>query len=110
MATPKITKRDVWLKLFEENDTALASAIHFCERFVTMDSLEKGQDFIEQKKKELYEEYPLNVAKELFGENGLDFCKKCLCNTCKNNCCNGCDECTGVIKTEEECPNGYRKE
>lgn len=103
----KLTKKEVWLKLFSENDTALASAIHFCERFVTEESLENGRDFIEQKKKELYSEFPINVARELFGAKGFDLCKKCLCNTCINQRCNGCEQCLGVIETEKDCPNGY---
>lgn len=34
-----MTKRDYWLKLFSENDVALASAIILCERFVTDEQL-----------------------------------------------------------------------
>lgn len=46
-----MTKRELWLKLFSESDVALASAIHFCERFVTPESLENGSEFISEKVK-----------------------------------------------------------
>lgn len=51
-------KKEFWLRLFAQNDIALASAVHFCERFVTEESLENGKDFIQNKIKELYEEAP----------------------------------------------------
>lgn len=63
-----MTKKDFWLKLFQENDTALACAIHFCERFVNMDQLEKGAEFIEQKKRELYSEIPDEQIAAVFGK------------------------------------------
>lgn len=59
-------KREFWLKLFAENDTALASAIHFCERFVTAESLERGQNFLEQKRRELDEEVDDRIVKSVF--------------------------------------------
>ncbi len=62
-----MTKKELWLKLFNENDTALACAIHFCERFVTDESLQNGADFIAQKKAELYEEIPPELAATVFG-------------------------------------------
>lgn len=63
-----MTKRDFWLKLFQENDTALASAIHLCERFITDEQLKNGEDFLEQKRKELYEEVPEEVIQAVFGK------------------------------------------
>lgn len=48
-------KREFWLKLFSENDTALAAAVHLVQRFVTEQSLATGQDFLLQKRQELYE-------------------------------------------------------
>ena len=51
-----MTNKEFWLRLFEKNDTALAAAIHFCQRFITEESLIQGRDFLEQKRKELYEE------------------------------------------------------
>lgn len=62
-----MTKKDFWLKLFSENDTALASAIHLCERFVTDEQLERGADFIKEKIKELDEEVPEEQILEVFG-------------------------------------------
>lgn len=62
-----MTKKEFWLKLFSKNDTALASAIHLCERFVTKESLESGNNFLEQKRKELYEDVPQEVISEVFG-------------------------------------------
>ena len=56
-----------WLKLFAENDTALASAIHLCERFVNDEQLKNGEDFLAQKRNELYEDVPLEVIQEVFG-------------------------------------------
>ena len=51
-----MTKKEFWLKLFQENDTALACAIHLCERFVDENQLQNGAEFIAQKKNELYTE------------------------------------------------------
>lgn len=59
-------KRDLWLKLFSENDTALATAIHLCERFVTPESLENGQDFLLKKRKELDKEIDETTVREIF--------------------------------------------
>jgi hypothetical protein len=53
-----MNRKEFWLRLFAQNDIALASAIHFCERFVTEESLESRKDFIQNKIKELYEEVP----------------------------------------------------
>ena len=50
-----ITKREYWLKLFEENNVALASAVILVERFVTEASLKSGAEFIRQKINELSE-------------------------------------------------------
>lgn len=61
-----MTKREFWLKLFSENDTALASAIILCERFVTDEQLENGKDYIGIRKKELYEEMPESKILKVF--------------------------------------------
>ena len=61
-----MTKKELWLKLFRENDTALACAIHFCERFVTPENLERGQDFIIQKRKELSKEVDHETIESIF--------------------------------------------
>ena len=62
-----MTKKELWLMLFQENDTALASAIHLCERFVNMEQLQNGAEFIEQKKRELYSEIPAEQIVAVFG-------------------------------------------
>lgn len=61
-----MTKREMWLKLFQENNTALATAIHLCERFVTLESLEKNEEFILQKIDDLYDEVPEEQVKMVF--------------------------------------------
>ena len=82
-----MTKREFWLKLFSENDTALASAIILCERFVADEQLENGKDYIETHKKELYEEIPEDKMLKIFPnykpektrdpiDKILDFCKQ----------------------------------
>lgn len=55
--THKLTNKDAWLKLFENNDTALVAAITLCQRFCPEDpSLTDAQsDFIIEKKHWLYE-------------------------------------------------------
>ena len=30
-------------------------------------------------------------------------CGDCLCRVCANRSCTGCDDCTGVIETEDDC-------
>lgn len=62
-------KRDFWLKLFQENDTALACAIHFCERFVDEESLQSGSEFITQKRNELNNEIPSEIIAEVFASH-----------------------------------------
>ena len=62
-----MTKREFWLKLFQENDTALACAIHLCERFVDEKQLERGADFITQKRNELNNEVSPELLIEVFG-------------------------------------------
>lgn len=61
-----MTRKEFWLKLFTENDTALASALILISRYATPEQLEKGKEYIENKKKELYEEVPLNEIKSVF--------------------------------------------
>ena len=61
-----MTRKEFWLKLFAENDTALASALILCNRFATEEQLEKGKEYIESQKKELYEEMPLSEIKLVF--------------------------------------------
>lgn len=61
-----MTKRDVWLKLFAENKTALAAAIHLCERFVTPESLESGADFLALKRRELDQEIDRETVEAIF--------------------------------------------
>lgn len=62
-----MTKRELWLRLFSESDVALASAIHFCERFVTSESLEYGSEFISEKVKELNNIIPQKDVELIFG-------------------------------------------
>lgn len=61
-------KKDFWLKLFQENETALACAVHLCERFVTEEQLQNGADFIAQKKDELYNEVPEEQVVAVLGD------------------------------------------
>lgn len=63
-----MTKREFWLKLFSENDTALAAAVHLCGRFVTDKNLQSGADFLAEKRKELYEEMDPKIVAETFPE------------------------------------------
>lgn len=61
-----MTTKDFWLKLFNENDVALASAIILCERFVDDNSLLIGKDYIENKVTELYEEMSDEIVELVF--------------------------------------------
>jgi len=61
-----VTRKEFWLKLFAENDTALASTLILVKRYVTSEQLEKGKEYIESRKKELYEEMPLSEIKLIF--------------------------------------------
>lgn len=61
-----MTKKEFWIKLFQENDTALACAIHLCERFVDEKSLQSGADFIAQKRSELNNEVPSEIITDVF--------------------------------------------
>lgn len=63
-----MTKKEYWLKLFEENDVALACAIHLCESFADDVQLVKGRQFIEQKVEELSFDMDENTVKETLGE------------------------------------------
>lgn len=66
-----MTKRELWLKLFYENDTALATAIHLCNRFVTEKSLVSGQEFIQAKVKELDDPVPVDQVEFIFPSNRI---------------------------------------
>ena len=67
-----MTRKEFWLKLFAENDTALISAIILCERFVTLEQLESGEEYIRQRKKELYEKVPEDEIREIFPDYQSD--------------------------------------
>lgn len=64
--TSQMTKREFWLKLFSENDTALASAILLCERFINMEQLERGEEYITACKKSLEDIIPEDVCRSVF--------------------------------------------
>ena len=61
-----MTRKEFWLKLFSENDAALASALILVDRFATEEQLQRGKEYIESRKKELYEEIPLNEIQSVF--------------------------------------------
>lgn len=73
-----MTKREFWLKLFNENDAALACAIHLCERYINNEQLESGEEFISQKRRELYEEVSQETIVEVFGQAS----RACFCEIC----------------------------
>lgn len=62
----EMTNRDYWLKLFSENDVALASAIILCERFVTDEQLTNKKEYITKQISKLNEEVSNDVIKEVF--------------------------------------------
>lgn len=84
-----MTKKEFWLKLFSENDTALASALilveHF-ERYVNVEQLERGNKYIRSEVQKLYEEMPEDVVKSVFPDYNctieedpeLRFCESCV--------------------------------
>ena len=61
-----MTQKEFWLKLFTENDTALAAVLILVDRFITQEQLERGKTYIESRKKELYEEMPLSDILSVF--------------------------------------------
>ena len=61
-----MTEKEFWLKLFNENDTALASAIILVNRFVNEQQLESGKEYIRSEVQKLYEERPEDVVKSVF--------------------------------------------
>lgn len=61
-----MTRREFWLKLFAENDTALATAIHLIGRFVTPQGLNKNQEFLVEKRRELNEEMDPETVERAF--------------------------------------------
>lgn len=61
-----MTNRDYWLKLFSENEVALASAIILCERFVTDEQLTNKKEYITKQISKLNEEVSNDVIKEVF--------------------------------------------
>lgn len=61
-----MTVKEFYLKLFTENNTALASAIILIERFVNAEQLIKGEEYIRSKVHELYEEMPEDRVKAVF--------------------------------------------
>lgn len=63
-----MTQKEFWLKLFNENDTALASAIILVNRFVNKEQLESGKEYIRSEVHKLYEEMPEDVVKSVFSE------------------------------------------
>lgn len=61
-----MTKREFWIKLFSENDVALASAIHLCQRFANEDQIKNGTEFIQSKVKELDEPVSKEQIEDVF--------------------------------------------
>lgn len=67
-----MTQKEFWLKLFSENDIALASALILVDRFVTEEQLQKGQEYIKSRVKELYKEMPKADVEKVFGKGGAE--------------------------------------
>ena len=61
-----MTRKEFWLKLFKENDFALASALILIDRFATEEQVARGKEYIQSKVKELYEEMPKDDVKAVF--------------------------------------------
>jgi len=62
-----MTKKEMWLKLFNENEVALACAIFFCEKNCSnIDILKKNEAFIKEKIKELDEEIAHENMNKIF--------------------------------------------
>lgn len=61
-----MTRKEFWLKLFAENDVALVSAVILLQRFVTEEQLTMGKEYLERRRKELYEEMPTADILEVF--------------------------------------------
>ena len=61
-----MTKKEFWLKLFNENNAALASAVILVNRFVNEEQLERGKKYIRSEVQKLYEEMPEDVVKAVF--------------------------------------------
>ncbi len=61
-----MTRKEFWLKLFAENDVALASALILLDRFATEEQLARDKEYIESRRKELYEEMPIADVLEVF--------------------------------------------
>ena len=60
-------KREVWLKLFSENDVALACAIHLTERYCQdTEALARNKDFIIKKITELDKEVSAKEVAKIF--------------------------------------------
>lgn len=61
-----MTRKEYWLKVFSENDAALASALILIEKFATQEHIDADKEYIESRVGELYEEIPLTVVKGTF--------------------------------------------
>lgn len=53
-----MNNKEFWIKLLSENDTVLASVIILAERFIKQELSQGEQDYIQEKKKWLYEKAP----------------------------------------------------
>ncbi len=65
-----MTRKEFWLKLFNENDLALSSALILLDRFATEEQIKRGEEYIRSKIKELYEEMPKADIEAVFGKGG----------------------------------------
>lgn len=63
-----MTKRQFWLKLFSENDTSLATAIHLCSRFVSDGGLQANKAQVAKTKDELDDEMDPGMVAMVFPE------------------------------------------
>ena len=62
-----MTRKEFWLKLFQENDFALTSALVLLERFASQEQIERGKGYIQDKIKDLYEQVPQSDIEGVFG-------------------------------------------
>lgn len=63
------------------------------------DGLERGCSYISQAET-LYE---AGFRKQEEDEPEMPICGDCLCRVCANSNCLGCEDCQGVVETEDDC-------
>lgn len=95
---PLIKDSNVFLDTIEQNIQKSDTPEEVLMNFKIVGWRTELKDFL-KKAVSVYQESLIRQAVK----DEMPICGDCLCRVCANSNCQGCDTCTGVVETEDDC-------